>query len=98
MSVTGIASIAVCSLSNRLSALAGVVLLTVVSLLTAEVELIELSDFIMKSGLRVDTSDLVASVNSVDLDAVGLFVFIGKCVFGETLVDKKVIKVVELGI
>ena len=41
MSVTGIASIAVCSLSNRLSALAGVVLLTVVSLLTAEVELIE---------------------------------------------------------
>ncbi len=76
MSVTGIASIAVCSLSNRLSALAGVVLLTVVSLLTAEVELIELSDFIMKSGLRVDTSDLVASVNSIDFGAVDLFVFI----------------------
>lgn len=76
MSVTGIASIAVCSLSNRLSALVGVVLLTVVSLLTAEVELIELSDFIMKSGLRVDTSDLVASVNSIDFGAVDLFVFI----------------------
>lgn len=34
-----------------------------------EVELIELSDFIIQSGLRVDTLDLVASVNSVDLDA-----------------------------
>ena len=76
MSVTGIASIAVCSLSNRLSALAGVVQLTVISLLTAEVELIELSDFIIKSGLRVNTSDLVASVNSVDFGTVDLFVFI----------------------
>ena len=69
-SVTGIASIAVCSLSNRLSALAGVVQLTVLSLLTEDVELIELSDFIVTSGLEVDTLDLVASVNLVDLDAV----------------------------
>ena len=72
--------------------------LTVLSLLTEDVELIELSDFIIKSGLRVDTLGLVASVNSVDLDAVGLFVFIGKCVLGETLVDKKIIQVVELGV
>lgn len=39
------------------------------SLLTVMLELIELSDFIIKSGLRVDTLDLAASVNSVDLDA-----------------------------
>ena len=69
MAVTDVASVAVCSLSNRLSALADVVQLTVLSLLTEDVELIELSDFIIKSGLRVDTLDLVASVNSVDLDA-----------------------------
>ena len=79
-----VASIAVCSLSNRLSALAGVVLLTVLSLLTvvvALVGLVELSDFIIKSGLRVDTLDLVASVNSVDLDAVvdGAFVVFIVC-------------------
>ena len=42
--------------------------------------------------------DLVASVNSVDFGAVDLFVFIGKCVLGETLVDKKIIQVVELGV
>ena len=70
MAVTDVASVAVCSLSNRLSALTGVVLLTALSLLTVEVELIELSDFIIQSGLRVDTLDLVALVNSVDLDAV----------------------------
>lgn len=91
-------SVTVCSLSNRLSALVGVVQLTVLSLLTAEVELIELSDFIIKSGLRVDALDLVASVNSVDFGAVDLFVFIGEYVFGETLVDKKIIQVVELGV
>ena len=85
MAVTAVASVAVCSLPNRLSALAGVVLLTALSLLTGLVELIELSDFIIKSGLRVDTLDLGASVNSVDLDAdvVGaLAVLIGECVFG----------------
>ena len=38
--------------------------------LIAMVELIELSDFIVTSGLEVDTLDLVASVNLVDLDAV----------------------------
>ena len=58
--------------------------------------LVELSDFIIKSGLRVDTLDLVASVNSVDFGAEDLFVFIGKCVLCETLVDKKIIQVVEL--
>ena len=70
MVVIAVASVAVCSLSNRLSALADVVQLTVLSLLTEDVELIELSDFIIKSGLRVDTLDLVASVNSVDFGAV----------------------------
>ena len=65
-----VTSVDVCSLPNRLSALAGVVLLSALSLLTVEVELIELDDFIIQSGLRVDTLDLVASVNSVDLDAV----------------------------
>lgn len=77
------------------------VLLTALSLLTVEVELIELvelSGCIIICGLEVDTLDLVVSVNSVDFDAVGLFVFIGKCVLGETLVDKKIIQVVELGV
>ena len=50
VAVMAVASIAVCSLSNRLSALAGVVLLTALLLLTAGVELIELSDFMIKSG------------------------------------------------
>ena len=87
MAFTTVASVAVCSLSNRLSALVGVVLLAMLSLLTelvaftALVELIELSDFIIKSGLRVDTLDLGASVNSVDLDAVvdGAFVVFITC-------------------
>lgn len=74
-----IASVEVCSEPNRLSALAGVVLLTVLSLLTVEVELIELvelSGCIIICGLEVDTLDLVVSVNSVDLYAVvdGAFV------------------------
>lgn len=63
--------------------------------------MIELSDFIIESGLRVETLDLVASVNSVDLNAVvdGAFViFIGKCVLGETSVDKKIIQIIELGV
>ena len=55
------------------------VLLTVLSLLTVEVELIELvelSGCIIICGLEVDTLDLVVSVNSVDLYAVvdGAFV------------------------
>lgn len=70
MVVMVVASVAVCSLSNRLSALAGVVLLTALLLLTVDVGLIELSDFIIESGLSVDTLDLGASVNTVDLDAV----------------------------
>ena len=79
-----VASVAVCSLSNRLSALAGVVLLTVVSLLTVLVELIELSDSIITWGLRVDTLDLGASVNLVDLDEVvdGAFVAFITCFVG----------------
>ena len=85
VSAAAVRPVAVYSLPNRLNALAGVVLLTALSLFTAGVELIELSDFIIKSGLRVDTLDSGASVNSVDLDAVGLFVFIGKCVLCETL-------------
>ena len=75
--------------------------LTVLSLLTVEVELIELSDSIIKSGLRVDTLDLGASVNLVDLDAAvvgALVVFIGNCVLSETSVDKKIIQVVGLGV
>ena len=57
------------------------VLSTILSLLTVEVELIELSDFIIKSGLRVDTLDLAASVNFVDMDAVvdGAFVVFITC-------------------
>ena len=79
-----VASVEVWSLPNRFSlvtALAVVVLLTALSLLTAGLGLVELSDFMIKSGLEVDTWFLGASVNSVDLDAVDLFVFIGKCVF-----------------
>ena len=38
--------------------------------LTAVVELMELSGFIIICGLMVDTMDSGASVNSVDLDAV----------------------------
>ena len=60
--------------------------------------MVELSDFIIKSGLRVDTLDLVASVNSVDFGAVDLFVFIGECVFGETWICEILIQVVELGV
>ena len=72
MGGTAVASVVVCSLPNRLSALAGVVLLTVLSLLTVAVELIELVVLlgcIIICGLEVDTLDLVTSVNSVDLDA-----------------------------
>ena len=60
--------------------------------------MVELSDFIIKSGLGVDTLDLVASVNSVDFGAVDLFVFIGECVFGETWICEILIQVVELGV
>ena len=76
MSAAVVVSVVVCSLPNRLSVLAGVVLLTVLSLFTALVELVELSDFIELTGLRVDTVVWGASVNSVDLDAVveGVFV------------------------
>lgn len=81
MAIMAVASVAACSLSNRLSALAGVVLLTVLPLLTGLVELIGLSDSIIKSGLRVDTLDLVTSVNSVDLDAVVEGVFFAVIVF-----------------
>lgn len=49
-------------------------------------------------GLMVDTLDSGASVNLVDLDTVDLFVFIGKCVFDETLVDEIIIQVVKLGV
>ena len=63
------ASVAACSLSNRLSALAGGALLIVLSLLTVEEVVIELSDFIVTSGLGGETLDLGASVNLVDLDA-----------------------------
>ena len=59
--------------------------MTVLSLVTALIGLVELSNFIIKSGLGVDTLDSGASVNSVDLDAVDLFVFIWKCVLCETL-------------
>ena len=72
--------------------------MTVLSLVTALIGLVELSDFIIKSGLWVDTLDLGASVNSVDLDAVDLFVFIGECVFGETWICEILIQVVELGV
>ena len=99
VSVTTVASVAVSSLPNRLSVLAGEVLLTALSLFTALRGLVVLSDFIIKSGLGVvDTLDSGASVNSVDLDAVDLFVFIGKCVFGETLICEILIQVVELGV
>ena len=79
MAVTDVASVAVCSLSNRLSALTGVVLFTVLSLsivvvaliaMVELIELVELSGCIIICGLEVDTLDLVASVNLVDLDAV----------------------------
>ena len=94
-----VTSVAVCSLSNRFSlatALAVVVLLTALSLLTARLGLVELSGCTIICGLEVDTLDSGASVNSVDLDAVDLFVFIGKCVFGETLICEILIQVVEL--
>ncbi len=58
----------------------GLVLLTALSLLTGltgMVELMELSGCIIICGLVVDTLDSGASVNSVDLDTVDLFVFIG---------------------
>lgn len=58
----------------------------------------ELSDFMIKSGLEVDTWISGALVNLVDLDAVDLFVFIGKCVFGETLICEILIQVIELGV
>jgi len=72
--------------------------LTALSLSTGLTGMVELSDFIIKSGLRVDTLDLVASVNSVDFGAVDLFVFIGECVFGETWICEILIQVVELGV
>ena len=58
--------------------------LTVISLLTAGVELselVELSGCIIGCGLKIDTLDLVASVNSVDLDASvdGAFVVFITC-------------------
>ena len=72
--------------------------MTALSLSTGLTGMVELSDFIIKSGLRVDTLDLVASVNSVDFGAVDLFVFIGECVFGETWICEILIQVVELGV
>ena len=94
-----VASVEVCSLPNRFSlatALDVVVLLTALSLLTAGLGLVELSDCIIIGGLEVDTSVSGASVNLVDLDAVDLFVFIGNFVFDEILIDKKIVQVVEL--
>ena len=101
MAVTAVASVTVCSLPNRLSALAGVVLLTVLSLFIGLVGSIELSVFIVTSGLDGETLGLAASVNLVDLDAgvVGaLVVFIVNCVCGGTSIDKKITQVVELGV
>lgn len=72
--------------------------MTELSLFTAMIGLVGLSDFIELSGLRVDTVVWGASVNLVDLDTVDLFVFIGKCVFDETLVDEIIIQVVKLGV
>ena len=57
-----------------------------------------LSGCIIIWGLEVDTWGSGASVNLVDLDAVDLFVFIGKCAFGETSVDEIIIQVVKLGV
>ena len=94
-----VASVEVCSLPNRFSlatALAVVVLLTALSLLTAGLELVELSGCIIIWGLEVDTWGSGVSVNLVDLDAVDLFVFIGNFVFDEILIDKKIVQVVEL--
>ena len=73
-----VASVAVCSLPNRFSlatALA-VVQLTALSLLTAGLELVELSGCIIIGGVEVDTWFSGALVNLVDLDAVveGVFV------------------------
>ena len=74
-----VASVEVCSLPNRFSlatALAVVVLLTALSLLTAGLELVELSGCIIIGGVEVDTWFSGALVNLVDLDAVveGVFV------------------------
>lgn len=99
-----VASVDVWSLPNRFSsatALAVVVLLTALSLLTAGLGLVELSGCIIIWRLEVDTWVSGASVNLVDLDAgvEGVFVvFIGNFVFDETLIDKKIIQVVELGV
>ena len=85
MAVAAVASAGICSLPNRLAGLAGLVLLTALSLFTAGLVFVVLSDFIVTSGLEVETLDLGASVNLVDLDAdvVGaLAVLIGECVFG----------------
>ena len=74
-----VASVEVCSLPNRFSlatALAVVVLLTALSLLTAGLELVELSGCIIIWGLEVDTWISGASVNLVDLDAVVVDVFV----------------------
>lgn len=87
MVVAAVATLTVCSLPNRLLALAGVVLLTALSLLIvvvaliAKVELIELSDFIVTSGLESETLVCVASVNLVDLDAVVDGVFFAVILF-----------------
>lgn len=87
VAVMAVALVAVCSLPNRFSsatALAVVVLLIVLSLLTAELGLVKLSDLIIKSGLRVvDTWVSGASVNLVDLDAEvkGVFVVFIVCFF-----------------
>ena len=56
-------------------------LLTVLSLFTALIGLVESSDFIIKSGLWVDTLDSGASVSSVDLDAVWIYLFSLESVF-----------------
>ena len=67
-----VASVEVCSLPNRFSlatALDVVVLLTALSLLTAGLVFVVMSDFIVTSGLEGESLDLGASVNLVDLDA-----------------------------
>ena len=58
----------------------------------------ELSGCIIIWGLEVDTWGSGVSVNLVDLDAVDLFAFIGKCVFCETLICEILIQVIELGV
>ena len=101
MAVAAVDAVGICSLPNRLLGLDGVALLTALSLSTAGLAFVVLSDFISTSGLEGETLDLGALVNLVDLDAAvvgALVVFIGNCVLGETSIDKKIIQVVELGV